>query len=139
MFYMGYEALVGGGHFLAFPHFLITMGRRGCKSGLPSAYQAAIPRAGPLARCIAKLTENRKSPERPIVSGFPGIDTKTALQIGRLFLYESLFLNMANDSNCDTNEPPLALGGSLCTTGVHSNFRSYSSAAMRTTKQEPAL
>lgn len=56
--------------------------------------QAAIPRAGPLARCIAKLTENRKSPERPIVSGFPGIDTKTALQIGRLFLYESLFLNM---------------------------------------------
>lgn len=91
---MGYEALVGGGRFLAFPHFLITMGRRGCKSGLPSAYQAAIPRAGPLARCIAKLTENRKSPERPIVSGFPGIDTKTALQIGRLFLYESLFLNM---------------------------------------------
>ena len=116
---MGYEALVGGGHFLAFPHFLITMGRRGCKSGLPSAYQAAIPRAGPLARCIAKLTENRKSPERPIVSGFPGIDTKTALQIGRLFLYESLFLNMANDPNCDTNEPPLALGGSFCAKGVH--------------------
>lgn len=84
---MGYEALVGGGHFLAFPHFLITMGRRGCKSELPSAYQAAIPRAGPLARCIAKLTENRKKPERPKVSGFPGIDTKTALQIGRLFLY----------------------------------------------------
>ena len=46
---------------------------------------------------------------------------------------------LANDSNCDTNAPPLALGGSLCTTGVHSNFRSYSSAAMRTTKQEPAL
>ena len=47
--------------------------------------------------------------------------------------------SMENGSNCDTNEPPLALGGSLCTTGVHSNFRSYSSAAMRTTKQEPAL
>jgi len=31
--------------------------------------------------------ENRKIPERPIISGFPGIDTKTALQIGRLFLY----------------------------------------------------
>lgn len=65
--------------------------------------QAAIPRAGPLARCIAKLTENRKSPERPIVSGFPGIDTKTALQIGRLFLYESLFLNMVEAGGI---EPP---------------------------------
>ena len=84
---MGYEALVGGRHFLAFPHSLIYMGRRGCKNELPSAYQASIPRVGPLASCIAKLTENRKSAERPILSGFSNIDTKTALQIGRLFLY----------------------------------------------------
>ena len=59
----------------------------GCKSELPSAYHAAIPKSGPLASCIAKLMENRKSPEMPIISDFPGIDTKTALQIGRLFLY----------------------------------------------------
>ena len=26
---------------------------------------------------------------------------------------------MANDPNCDTNEPPLALGGSLYAKGVH--------------------
>lgn len=80
MFYMGYEALAGGGHFLAFTHFLICMGRRGCKSALPNACHAAIQKTSPLASCIAKTTENRKSPERPILSGFPGIDTKTALQ-----------------------------------------------------------
>ena len=27
--------------------------------------------------------------------------------------------NMENDPNCDTNEPPLALGGSLRAKGVH--------------------
>ena len=26
---------------------------------------------------------------------------------------------VANDPNCDTNEPPLALGGSFCAKGVH--------------------
>ena len=29
---------------------------------------------------------------------------------------------LANDPNCDTNEPPLALGGSLCAKGVHGFF-----------------
>ena len=78
--------IVGGRHFLAVPHFFIRIDRRGCKNELPRTYQAAIPRLGLLEICIARLTENRKSPERPILSGFPGIDTKTALQIGRLFL-----------------------------------------------------
>ena len=27
--------------------------------------------------------------------------------------------DMANNPNCDTNEPPLSLGGSLCAKGVH--------------------
>ena len=87
MFCIDYEALVGDGHFLAFPHFLIYMGWRGWKNELPSVYHTAIQKVGPLASCIAKRMENRKSPESPILSGFPGIDTKTALQIGRLFLY----------------------------------------------------
>ena len=30
----------------------------GCKSELPSAYHAAIPKSGPLASYIAKPTEN---------------------------------------------------------------------------------
>ena len=30
----------------------------------------------------------------------------------------NFFQNMANDPNCDTNEPPLVLGGSLCAKGV---------------------
>ncbi|MFR3469282.1 MAG: hypothetical protein ACLTTF_07030, partial [Oscillospiraceae bacterium] len=54
---------------------------------LPNTYHAAIPKSGPLASCITKTTENSKNPERPMLSGFPGIDTKTAPQIGRLFLY----------------------------------------------------
>ena len=29
---------------------------------------------------------------------------------------------LANDPNCDTNEPPFALGGSLCAKGVHGFF-----------------
>ena len=29
------------------------------------------------------------------------------------------FSVVANDPNCDTNEPPLSLGGSLCAKGVH--------------------
>jgi hypothetical protein len=29
----------------------------------------------------------QKKPGKPIISGFPGIDTKTALRFGRLFLY----------------------------------------------------
>ena len=33
-------------------------------------------------------------PGKPDIMGFPGIDTKTALRFGRLFLYERLFLNM---------------------------------------------
>ena len=80
--------LFGGRYFLTLPHFLIHKGRRGCKSELPSHYNATIPKAGPLVSCIAKITENRKCPERPIISGFPGIDTKTAFQIGRLFQTE---------------------------------------------------
>ena len=44
--------------------------RRGCKSELPSAYHAAIPKTGPLASCIAQLTESRKSTESPIVWPF---------------------------------------------------------------------
>lgn len=30
---------------------------------------------------------------------------------------------LANDPNCDTNEPPFALGGSLCAKGVHRFLR----------------
>ena len=41
-----------------------------------------------------QVPEKQKKPGNPIISGFPGIDTKTALQFGRLFLYERLFLNM---------------------------------------------
>ena len=39
----------------------------------------------------------------------------------RVFLWLYLFCSplMANDPNCDTNEPPFALGGSLCVKGVH--------------------
>ena len=37
-------------------------------------------------------------------------------------LYQSFSPFMANDPNCDTNEPPLALGGSLCAKGVHGFF-----------------
>ena len=35
--------------------------------------------------------------------------------------YDIVFLdcNLANDPNCDTSEPPLALGGSFCAKGVH--------------------
>ena len=32
---------------------------------------------------------------------------------------ELLTAGVANDPNCDTNEPPLVLGGSLCAKGVH--------------------
>ena len=32
---------------------------------------------------------------------------------------ELLTAGVANDPNCDTNEPPLSLGGSLCAKGVH--------------------
>ena len=31
--------------------------------------------------------------------------------------------DLANDPNCDTNEPPFALGGSLCAKGVHRFLR----------------
>ncbi len=43
---------------------------------------------------IRQVPGKQKKPGKPIISGFPGIDTKTALQFGRLFLYERLFLNM---------------------------------------------
>ena len=44
---------------------------------------------------IRQVPGKQKKPGNPIISGFPGIDTKTALRFGRLFLFERLFLNMA--------------------------------------------
>ena len=41
-----------------------------------------------------RVPGKQKKPGKPTISGFPGIDTKTALRFGRLFLYERLFLNM---------------------------------------------
>lgn len=40
---------------------------------------------------------------------------------GALFVLAGILL--ANDPNCDTNEPPFALGGSLCAKGVHRFLR----------------
>lgn len=34
-----------------------------------------------------QVPDKQKKPGNPIISGFPGIDTKTALRFGRLFLY----------------------------------------------------
>ena len=45
----------------------------------------------------------QKKPGKPIISGFPGIDTKPALRFGRLVLYERLFLNMVEAGGV---EPP---------------------------------
>ena len=36
---------------------------------------------------IRQVLGKQKKPGKPIISSFPGIDTKTALQFGRLFLY----------------------------------------------------
>lgn len=43
---------------------------------------------------ICQVPRKQKKPGKPIISGFPGIDTKPALRFGRLVLYERLFLNM---------------------------------------------
>ena len=71
------------------------MGRtRVCKNEPLWDFVIAAIGSGLMAAYSAKSPENRKSPERPIISGFPGIDTKPALRFGRLVLYERLFLNM---------------------------------------------
>ena len=36
---------------------------------------------------IRQVPGKQKKPGKPDIMGFPGIDTKTALQFGRLFLY----------------------------------------------------
>ena len=53
---------------------------------------------------IRQIPGKQKKPGKPIISGFPDIDTKTALQFGRLFLYERLFLNMGCVDKKDTQQ-----------------------------------
>jgi len=36
---------------------------------------------------IRQVPGKQEKPGKPIISGFPDIDTKTALRFGRLFLY----------------------------------------------------
>ena len=60
-----------------------------CKNG-PSTAEIAAIRTSSLMVAYSE----QKKPGKPIIPGFPGIDTKTALRFGRLFLYERLFLNM---------------------------------------------
>ena len=42
---------------------------------------------------------------------------------------------MANDPNCDTNEPLSALGGSVCIKGVHSEPRGVHSVHLKSKEQ----
>jgi len=78
-----YQKRNGGFHYEG----ILGMGRRG---GAKVSFQAlTMPPYQSQARWRAilpsplKTEKARKGP----LSGFPGIDTKTALQIGRLFLY----------------------------------------------------
>ena len=43
--------------------------------------------------------------------------------------------DVANDPNCDTNEPLSALGGSVCIKGVHSEPRGVHSVHLKSKEQ----
>ena len=47
-----------------------------------------------LARALSFTQRKTRSAEKPVISGFFGTDTKIAPQNGKLFLYQSLFLDM---------------------------------------------
>ena len=71
------------------------MGRtRVCKNEPLWDYVIAAIGSGADGGLICQVPRKQKKPGKPIISGFPGIDTKPALRFGRLVLYERLFLNM---------------------------------------------
>lgn len=50
-----------------------------------------------------RQSEKQKKPGTRMNSGFPGIDEKTALQNGRLFLYQSLYFDLSRGNKKDTS------------------------------------
>lgn len=53
--------------------------------------------------------------------GTRGAQHRGILRIKKQDTLYSVSCFLANNPNCDTNEPPLALGGSFCAKGVHKN------------------
>lgn len=78
--------------------------------------------AGTFAAPAFSYSRSKTSPQSPQITLTSRVARIMVPQQGQTYLMlrlmDFLLPPLANDPNCDTNEPPLVLGGSLCAKGV---------------------
>ena len=82
--------------------------------------------AGEMSRALERLRESLISKVGMLC--WCGMNEKIRTTKVRILL-------LANDPNCDTNEPLSALGGSVCIKGVHSEPRGVHSVHLKSKEQ----